>query len=126
RLATLRPTLEQCEARLNDNGLQVNLQAQATVFLDNLSQYAVQLAVPLQQLAIASLGAIGNLLLVVVLSLYMVADRDRLGAFMFWLVPSGYKAEAEVLEEAVARSFGGFIRGQVVTGLVFAAICLFA
>jgi predicted PurR-regulated permease PerM len=82
--------------------------------------------VPLQQLAVASLGAIGNLLLVVVLSLYMVADRDRLVAFMFWLVPSGYKAEAEVLEEAVARSFGGFIRGQVVTGLVFAAICLFA
>jgi predicted PurR-regulated permease PerM len=63
---------------------------------------------------------------VVVLSLYMVADRDRLVAFMFWLVPTGYKAEAEVLEEAVARSFGGFIRGQVVTGLAFGAICLLA
>ena len=49
----------------------------------------------------------------------MVADRDRLVAFLFWLVPTGYKAEAEVLEEAVARSFGGFIRGQVVTGLAF-------
>jgi predicted PurR-regulated permease PerM len=124
--ANLPAILEPWQGRLNDIGLQVNLQAQATVFLDNLSQYAVQLAVPLQQLAVASLGAIGNLLLVVVLSLYMVADRDRLVAFMFWLVPSGYKAEAEVLEEAVARSFGGFIRGQVVTGLVFAAICLFA
>jgi predicted PurR-regulated permease PerM len=56
----------------------------------------------------------------------MVADRDRLVAFMFWLVPTGYKAEAEVLEEAVARSFGGFIRGQVVTGLAFGAICLLA
>src|SRR4029078_12766041 len=44
----------------------------------------------------------------------------------FWLVPSGYKAEAEVLEEAVARSFGGFIRGQVVGGAVSAGICLFA
>jgi predicted PurR-regulated permease PerM len=124
--ANLPALLEPWQARLNDIGLQVNLQEQANVFLNNLSQYAAQLAVPLQQLAVASLGAIGNLLLVVVLSLYMVADRDRLVAFMFWLVPSGYKAEAEVLEEAVARSFGGFIRGQVVTGLVFAAICLFA
>ena len=124
--ANLPSILEPWQARLNDIGLQVDLQAQAVVFLDNLSQYAAQLAVPLQQLAVASLGAIGNLLLVVVLSLYMVADRDRLVAFMFWLVPTGYKAEAEVLEEAVARSFGGFIRGQVVTGLVFAAICLAA
>ena len=124
--ANLPSILEPWQARINDVGLQVDLEAQAAVFLDNLSQYAVQLAVPLQQLAVASLGAIGNLLLVVVLSLYMVADRDRLVAFMFWLVPTGYKAEAEVLEEAVARSFGGFIRGQVVTGLAFAAICLLA
>jgi predicted PurR-regulated permease PerM len=124
--ANLPSILEPWQQRLNDVGLQVNLQAQATVFLDNLSQYAAQLAVPLQQLAVASLGAIGNLLLVVVLSLYMVADRDRLVAFMFWLVPTGYRAEAEVLEEAVARSFGGFIRGQVVTGLAFAAVCLAA
>ena len=124
--ANLPSILEPWQQRLNDIGLQVDLQAQATVFLDNLSQYAAQLAVPLQQLAVASLGAIGNLLLVVVLSLYMVADRDRLVAFMFWLVPTGYRAEAEVLEEAVARSFGGFIRGQVVTGLVFGGICLLA
>ena len=51
----------------------------------------VGLAQPLQQIAVASLGAIGNLLLVVVLSLYMVADRERLIAFGFWLVPKGYK-----------------------------------
>lgn len=101
----------------------VNLLQQATFLLDNLSQYAVQLAAPLQQIAVASIGAIGNLLLVVVFSLYMVADRERLVAFGFWLVPSGYKAEAQILEEAVSRSFGGFIRGQVITGLVFGAIC---
>jgi predicted PurR-regulated permease PerM len=104
----------------------IDLQAQVTVFLDNISDYAAQLVAPLQQLAVASLGAIGNLLLIVVLSLYMVADRDRLQAFMFWLVPASYRAEAEVLEEAVSRSFGGFIRGQVITGLAFAAISFVA
>jgi predicted PurR-regulated permease PerM len=113
--------------RLDALGIaQIDLVAQATIFLDNLSNYAIQLAQPLQQIAVASLGAIGNLLLVVVLSLYMVADRERLVAFGFWLVPSNYRAEAEVLEEAVSRSFGGFIRGQVITGLAFAAICLIA
>jgi len=104
----------------------IDLQAQVAVFLDNISEYAAQLVAPLQQIAVASLGAIASLLLIVVLSLYMVADRDRLVAFMFWLVPSNHRAEAEVLEEAVSRSFGGFIRGQVITGLAFAAISLVA
>jgi predicted PurR-regulated permease PerM len=124
--ANLPAILAPWQARLTDLGLQVDLLAQATTFLDNISQYALQLAAPLQGIAVASLGAIGNLLLVVVLSLYIVADRERLVAFAFWLVPSGYRAEAELLEEAVSRSFGGFIRGQVVTGLAFGAICLAA
>src|SRR5438132_5941809 len=96
------------QQRLTGIGVtQIDLQVTATNFLDNLGEYASQLAQPLQQLAVASLGAIGNLLLVIVLSLYMVADRERLVAFLFWLVPSGYKAESRLLEEAVARSFGG-------------------
>jgi predicted PurR-regulated permease PerM len=125
--ADLPTILKPWQDRLDGFGVtQVDLVAQAQIFLDNISQYAVQLAQPLQQLAVASLGAIGNLLLVVVLSLYMVADRERLVAFGFWLVPANYRAEAEVLEEAVSRSFGGFIRGQVITGIAFAAIALLA
>jgi predicted PurR-regulated permease PerM len=122
--ANLPAILAPWQERLDALGIaQVDLVAQATIFLNNLSQYALQLAEPLQQIAVASLGAIGNLLLVVVLSLYIVADRDRLVAFGFWLVPAAYRAEAELLEEAVGRSFGGFIRGQVITGFVFGAIC---
>ena len=115
------------QERLNGLGIgNVDLLGQATAFLDNISEYAAQLVQPLQEIAVASLGAVGNLLLVVVLSLYMVADRDRITAFMFWLVPTNYRAQAEVLEEAVSRSFGGFIRGQVITGLAFAAISFLA
>jgi predicted PurR-regulated permease PerM len=111
------------QGRLDGLGItQVDLVAQATTFLDNISQYAIQLAAPLQQIAVASIGAIGNLLLVVVFSLYMVAGRERLVAFLFWVVPSGYRSEAKLLEEAVSRSFGGFIRGQFITGLAFGAI----
>jgi predicted PurR-regulated permease PerM len=124
--ANLPTILAPWQERLNGLGMQIDLQTQVTVFLDNISQYAVQLAAPLQQIAVASIGAIGNLLLVVVLSLYMVADRERLVAFGFWLVPSNYRTEAEILEEAVSRSFGGFIRGQFITGVVFGVVCFFA
>ena len=111
------------QARLDGVGLgQVDLLAQATISLDNLSNYAVALAGPVQQLAVASLGAIGNLLIVFILSLYMVVDRDDILSFLFRVVPPGYKNEARLLETSVARSFGGFLRGQAILGIVYAAV----
>jgi predicted PurR-regulated permease PerM len=125
--ANLPAILAPWQDRIDAIGLfQVDLITQANAFLDNLSDYAAQLMGPLQSLAVASFGAIGNLLLVIILSLYMVADRDRILAFLFRLVPQGAQAEARVLEEAVARSFGGFLRGQAITGLLFAFVALAA
>src|SRR3954453_4462802 len=109
--------------RLRGPGLsKVGLLAQANTFLDNLADYASQLAGPLQQLAVASLGAVGNLLIVLILSLYMVVDRDAILSFFFRIVPPAWKEEARLLETSVARSFGGFLRGQAILGVVYAAI----
>ena len=124
---TLRDQLPQIVApwqdRLKALGLgQVDLVAQGTSFLDNLATYAAQLAGPLQQLAVASLGALGNLLIVLILSLYMVVDRDAILSFFFRIVPPFWKEEARLLETSVARSFGGFLRGQAILGVVYAAI----
>lgn len=100
----------------------INLVAQATTFLDNLNRYAGQLAGPLQSLAVASFSAVANLLLIVVLSLYIVADRDRMIAFGFRLVPRNLKEEARLLEVSVSRSFGGFLRGQAIMGVTYALV----
>jgi predicted PurR-regulated permease PerM len=126
---TLRTQLPQILApwqeRLNAFGLnQVDIVAQAQTFLANLNSYAEELAGPLQQLAVASIGAVGNLILVLVLSLYMVVDRDRILSFMFRIVPPGFKEDARLLETSVASSFGGFLRGQATIGLVYAAIAV--
>jgi predicted PurR-regulated permease PerM len=114
------------QQRLDDLGLSIDLAEQGRTFLDNLNRYATQLAGPLQQIAVASLGALANLLLIVILSLYMVADRDRLLGSLFRLVPPQYKEEARLLETSVARSFGGFLRGQAILGVVYAAVALLA
>jgi len=115
------------QERVNGLGFtDIDLAAQAQTFLDNLNRYATQLAGPLQQVAVASLGAIANLLLIVILSLYMVADRDRLVASLFRLVPPQYKEEARVLEVSVALSFGGFLRGQAILGVVYAGVAVVA
>jgi predicted PurR-regulated permease PerM len=113
------------QRRLDAIGLeQVNLVDQANIFLNNLNRYAEQLAGPLQQVAVASLGAVGNLLFILILSLYAVIDRERIVAFLFRIVPPGFKDEARLLETSVARSFGGFLRGQAVMGLVYGLVAV--
>jgi predicted PurR-regulated permease PerM len=124
---TLRDQLPEILApwqqRLNALGLdQVDLVSQAQSFLDNLASYAAQLAGPVQQLAVASLGALGNLLIVLILSLYMVVDRDAILSFFFRIVPPMWKTEARLLETSVGRSFGGFLRGQAILGVVYAGV----
>jgi len=111
------------QERLHEIGLgQVDLVAQATTFLANLNNYASQLVGPLQSLAVASLGILGNILIVLILSLYMVIDRDRILSFLFRLVPPAYAEQAALLETSVARSFGGFLRGQALMGLIYGSI----
>ncbi len=125
-LPTLRQNLPQLLApwqqRFDDLGLAVDLVAQGGIVLDNLNHYAAQLVGPLQQIAVASLGVLGNVLIVVIMSLYITIDRERILSFLYRLVPPGWETEARLLQVSLARSFGGFLRGQAVIGLVYAAV----
>jgi predicted PurR-regulated permease PerM len=115
------------QERLNSLGFNdVNLVTQARDILDNLNNYATQLAGPLQQIAVASLGAIATLLLIIILSLYMVADSERVLSFLLRLVPPAFAADARVIETSVARSFGGFLRGQAIMGVLYAGFAIVA
>jgi predicted PurR-regulated permease PerM len=110
---------------LNSIGLgQVDLVRQANDALANLDQLAGALVGPLQQIAVASLGAIGTMLIVFFLSIYMVVDRDQIVSFLFRLVPPAYAEEALLLQTSVSRSFGGFLRGQALMGIVYFLIAL--
>ena len=73
----------------------------------------------MQHLALASLGVLGNLLLLIFMSLYIALDRHAILAFVMRLVPPSMSTEARLLQTSVASSFGGFIRGQVLLGVVF-------
>jgi predicted PurR-regulated permease PerM len=103
---------------------QVDLVAQANDALANLDQLAAALVEPLQQVAVASLGAVGTMLIVFFLSIYMVVDRDQIVSFLFRLVPPAYAEEALLLQTSVSRSFGGFLRGQALMGVVYFLIAV--
>jgi len=102
----------------------VDLVGQANELLANLDDFAAQLIEPLQQLAVASIGVIGTLLIMFFLSIWMVVDRERIVAFLFRLVPPAYADEARLLQTSISRSFGGFLRGQAIMGLVYFLVAL--
>jgi predicted PurR-regulated permease PerM len=123
----LREILQPWQDRLNSvGGQQISLFDQVNLLLANLKNGAGQLAKPLGDVAVASLGVFGNLLFVFFLSLYMAVDRDRIVSFLFRLVPIGYTDQARLLEHSVARSFGGFLRGQALSGVIYALISMTA
>lgn len=117
--------LEPWQARADALGLAVDLGALATALLDNLGRYAAELSGPLQEFAVASLGVAGNVLFIVILSLYTTIDRERILSFLYRLVPPGYETEARLFQVSLSRSFGGFLRGQAIVGLSFAAVAAF-
>jgi predicted PurR-regulated permease PerM len=76
-----------------------------------------------------TLGVLGSLVLVVILSLYMLADSANIIARFERVVPARYADEAEILERTISTAFGGFLRAQVIlagiqTGLTILAVVL--
>jgi len=53
-------------------------------------------------------------------------DRERIVRFIFRLVPPAYDDEAHLLEHSVSKSFGGFLRGQALLGLIYGVISMIA
>lgn len=122
--ARLPEILAPWQRSLQDLGFRVDLVAAARDLLSSVGDLGDDLVEPLTSLALASLGILGNLLIVVFLSLFIVLDKDRIIAYFNRLVPPRYSEEASLFETSVASSFGGFIRGQVIQGLIYAGVAV--
>jgi predicted PurR-regulated permease PerM len=105
---------------------QVDLNAQIESLLQTLAAQAQNLLGPLQDVAVASLGMVGNVLVLFFLAIFISIDRAAIGSFLLRLVPPAYSEEAHLLSESVSRSFGGFIRGMLIIGGTYALVALLA
>ncbi len=111
--------LTDVQHRLMSLGFHVDLVGQAPSIWSTLQGWAGQLVGPIQEIAVASVGVIGNILIVTILSVYLVIDREAALAFVYRLVPPSQTSTARLVQSSVARSFGGFLRTQLVMGVVF-------
>lgn len=124
--ASLPEVLSPIQQQLNQLGLQVDAASEANGLISNVGGYASTLIGPLQSIAVASLGVLGMVLIVVILSVYIVIDSNNIRSFAFRLLPPQYHDEGRVFERSVARSFGGFLRGQVAMGIIYGLIAVAA
>jgi len=61
-----------------------------------------------------TVAILGSLVLVIIISLYMLADSKAILAKFARIVPTRFADEVEILERTVNRAFGGFLRAQVI------------
>jgi predicted PurR-regulated permease PerM len=72
----------------------------------------------IQSIAGATIAVLGDLFIVVILSLYMVAGSRGILDKVSRVVPNRYADELELIERTVSHAFGGFLRTQVTLVLV--------
>ena len=89
---------------------------------DQLGNLAGAIFDQAQGIAGATLATLGALFLIVILSLYMLIDSDRLLAKLNRVVPRRYSDEMQILERSVARAFGGFLRAQLLLAVIQAVL----
>jgi predicted PurR-regulated permease PerM len=119
--ARLPEILAPLQQTLTNLGFQVNVVQAAQDLLASLGNFGDDLVAPLTGVALFSIGIVANLLIIIFLSLFILLDKDRILAYVNRLVPPQYSEQARLFETSVSTSFGGFIRGQFIQGLLFGA-----
>ncbi|MBM4408879.1 MAG: AI-2E family transporter [Chloroflexi bacterium] len=120
--ADLPQILEPVQRIVDDIGLDRLDLAQGSVdLLDQFSRSTDAWLEPIRDAAVASVTVFGTFSLIVFLALYIAADGAQLRTAVLQLIPGRFAGDIELLETSVARSFGGFVRGQVLLGIVYGA-----
>ena len=68
----------------------------------------------------SSLNWLLNAVIIMVLSFYMTLDGKRLMGSLMRFLPETWASELAAFNASVSRSFGGYIRGQLLLGLIYA------
>ncbi len=117
------PSLTQLQTDLNALGLPVDLntQYQQQAILDQARQIGGTLAQNAVGIAAGVAMMAFNAMIVLILSFYFMLDGPRISKSILDIVPPSYKHEAEFFSDSITRSFGGFIRGQLLQAAVYGA-----
>ncbi len=110
---------ESAQKYATDMGLRdLNVQAAFTGLLGGVQTLATSALQNAVVILTSILSLVGNLLFVLVLSFFFALDGPRLYDVIYNLVPGGLKEEVDTLTRSIDRTFGGFIRAQLLQSLL--------
>jgi predicted PurR-regulated permease PerM len=115
-------TLDEWERGLQFGRLQVDLTQLYAGAVAQGEQLGADIIEQAQGIAGVTIAALGSLLLIIVLSLYMLMDSRRILGRLRGAVPRRYTEEVGLLERSVTRAFGGFLRAQLVLAALQAVL----
>jgi predicted PurR-regulated permease PerM len=124
--ATLNATWLDVARRLNINPNTVNLdQFVAPQQLSTqVAQIATALGASAVNIAAAAAGAIGQVLLVLILSLYVVVEDKLITRQFYEVLPLRHHERARAITAAIDRAFSGYLRSQFVSAVIHGAAAL--
>ncbi len=112
-------------ASLNAQLAQRNVNIESLYDPSTLSQRLEQIGTVAAQNAVAvateTATAIFRVMIILIFSVYILLDGARMVERAITLVPDNYRGEVHYLLESVDRSFGGFLRGQLIQALIYGA-----
>src|SRR6267143_2570370 len=107
------------QQRLEGAGLPVNVTDLYGQVPAKLSQIAGSIAADALGFVSATASVLFNFTLVLIIAFIMLIDGDRLWQRFIAALTPELRSEAELLRQSADRSFGGFIRGSLILGLIY-------
>jgi predicted PurR-regulated permease PerM len=107
-------TLAGWERNLEFGRARIDLTDMYNAAVGQLGRVGGEIVQQAQNIAGVTIAALGSLLLIIVLSVYMLVDSKRILARLRALVPRRYSDETDLLERSIVRAFGGFLRAQLI------------
>jgi predicted PurR-regulated permease PerM len=71
------------------------------------------------EVARAAASAVVQIFLVIIISLYLMLDSDRISGAVLSTVPARYRDDFIYFTSSVNNAFGGFLRGQIIQAIVY-------
>ncbi len=99
-------------------GVHLNVQDALSAGLAGLQSYAAELIQNALVIFTSLLGLFANLFFVLVIGFIITLDGPRLLLGIMQLIPGSIKNHIQFLGQSIDRTFGGFIRGQLIQALL--------
>jgi predicted PurR-regulated permease PerM len=120
--STVLATLGEWERGLSLGRLRLDLTDLFVGAEDSLELLGTQIVEQAEGIAGVTLAALGSLFLIIIISLYMLMDSERILGRLRSAVPRRYDDEADLFERSTVRAFGGFLRAQIILAAIQAAL----